>query len=586
MDGWPRTTSGAGPAPGSEQGFDLVVMYGQTEATARMAYLPPASAAAHPGTIGVPVPGGSFSLDPVPGMDDPGVGELVYSGPNVMLGYAEGPADLALGRTVRVLRTGDLGRLTAAGLYEVVGRRSRVAKLFGLRIDLAHLEARLAELGHPSTAVEADGALVLAVEGDCDPAGLRRRTAAELGLPTRCVRVCPVLELPRLHSGKPDLAAVGRLGRPPVVTPADGVLPLVRALLDRPDAGPQDTFVSLGGDSLSYVEVAVRLEAVLGALPADWHTRPLGSLAAGADPTRRPRLETGIGLRALAILLVVTTHVGVADLRGGAHLLMGVAGYNFARFHLGTPDRRARLAGIGRAVVRMVVPASAWAAGVVLLTDRWSLGTVAMVNQLTGPGHFSDSWQLWFVEALAWILLAVGALLTVPALDRAERARPFAAALAVVGVGLLLREVDLPGAPRVTVGDLVWLFGLGWAAARARSHLARAGVSALLLAALPGFFDSPWRATVVAVGMLLLVWAPSLPSTRLLSRVAAPLAAGSLYVYVTHFSVYPLLTGTSPVLAVAASVAVGLGYAWLCRTVARHLARARGTRVGAPVRMG
>jgi acyl-CoA synthetase (AMP-forming)/AMP-acid ligase II len=51
-------------ALGRRRGWDLFVMYGQTEATARMAYLPPALAESHPGAIGVPVPGGSFRLEP------------------------------------------------------------------------------------------------------------------------------------------------------------------------------------------------------------------------------------------------------------------------------------------------------------------------------------------------------------------------------------------------------------------------------------------------------------------------------------------------------------------------------------------
>ena len=68
-------------------GVDLVVMYGQTEATARMAYLPPALARRHPGAIGRAIPGGHLELRPVEGVPD-GVGELVYRGDNVMLGYA------------------------------------------------------------------------------------------------------------------------------------------------------------------------------------------------------------------------------------------------------------------------------------------------------------------------------------------------------------------------------------------------------------------------------------------------------------------------------------------------------------------
>ena len=65
-------------------------MYGQTEATARMAYLPPSLARRHPGAIGRAIPGGHLELRPVEGAPD-GVGELVYRGANVMLGYATEP---------------------------------------------------------------------------------------------------------------------------------------------------------------------------------------------------------------------------------------------------------------------------------------------------------------------------------------------------------------------------------------------------------------------------------------------------------------------------------------------------------------
>lgn len=55
---------------GRRRGWELFVMYGQTEATARMAYRPPRQAASKPGAIGIPVPGGSFRIDPVPGLEE------------------------------------------------------------------------------------------------------------------------------------------------------------------------------------------------------------------------------------------------------------------------------------------------------------------------------------------------------------------------------------------------------------------------------------------------------------------------------------------------------------------------------------
>ena len=119
------------------RGGRLYVMYGQTEATARIAYLPPEQAECHPDAIGRAIPGGSLSLVDEAGevIDVPEVpGELVYRGPNVMMGYAERRADLARGAEIEALRTGDLAVRRADGCYRIVGRLSRFSKLAGLRV--------------------------------------------------------------------------------------------------------------------------------------------------------------------------------------------------------------------------------------------------------------------------------------------------------------------------------------------------------------------------------------------------------------------------------------------------------------------
>ena len=181
---------------GERWGWDLVVMYGQTEATARMAYLPPQLARRHPGAIGVAIPGGSLELVQHDG-GDPDVGELVYRGPNVMMGYATTPSDLRRGSELDALRTGDLARRSEDGLFEIVGRSSRFAKLFGLRIDLDHLEDLLSDHGVRAWCVATDDALALLTTDGC-PARVEELVAAETGLPRSAVHVsrsprnCPV----------------------------------------------------------------------------------------------------------------------------------------------------------------------------------------------------------------------------------------------------------------------------------------------------------------------------------------------------------------------------------------------------------
>ncbi|MEV5084631.1 non-ribosomal peptide synthetase, partial [Streptomyces sp. NPDC056159] len=273
---------------GRRSGWEFFVMYGQTEATARMAYLPPHLAAEHPGTVGVPIPGGSFRLRPVDGHGSD-ARELVYSGPNVMLGYARGSADLSLGRTVRELHTGDLARRTSDGLYEIVGRRARFAKIFGLRIDPQRVETVLEQHGVTAyCAADGEALAVCALGAAGEETRIQRLIVAECGLPARAVRVRGLARLPRLATGKPDYEAVRRLTRPeePVPAPGEDLRRLYAEILDHADVTEDSSFVGLGGDSLCYVELSLRLEGALGRLPADWHTstiRELQALAAAPE---------------------------------------------------------------------------------------------------------------------------------------------------------------------------------------------------------------------------------------------------------------------------------------------------------------
>lgn len=120
-----------------EKHLEFFVMYGQTEATARMSFLPPEQLIDKLGAIGKPIKNGQFTIDPESS-------ELHYSGPNVFGGYAEGPADLQHFDSPRSLATGDLARQDQDGYYYITGRLKRIVKLFGIRINLDEIEQMLA----------------------------------------------------------------------------------------------------------------------------------------------------------------------------------------------------------------------------------------------------------------------------------------------------------------------------------------------------------------------------------------------------------------------------------------------------------
>lgn len=172
----------------------LFVMYGQTEAGPRMACLPPSATREKPGSVGVAMPGGAFAIED---------GEVVYRGPNVMMGYAETAADLARGDDQGgVLRTGDLGRLDDDGFLFITGRIKRIGKVFGVRINLDDVEREF-----PVAAVAGDDKLHVFTVGE-DTRALRSKIADWLGTHHTGVDVRAVEALPLLPNGKTDYRAL------------------------------------------------------------------------------------------------------------------------------------------------------------------------------------------------------------------------------------------------------------------------------------------------------------------------------------------------------------------------------------------
>ena len=185
-----------------ERGIRFWIMYGQTEATARISVLPHDRLAGRVGSVGQALPGGELTIVDA---DAEGVGAVSYRGPNVMQGYAERRADLAQGDQLGgVLDTGDLGRLDDEGNLWITGRAKRIAKVIGTRVSLDDLEAKLAVAGHPVAAVDDDDGVLVFVEGVDDTSGLPRSFERILGLPARSVRVRAVEQLPTTASGKID----------------------------------------------------------------------------------------------------------------------------------------------------------------------------------------------------------------------------------------------------------------------------------------------------------------------------------------------------------------------------------------------
>lgn len=192
----------------NDKGLKFIVMYGQTEATARMSYLPFTESIKKYGSIGIAIPGGRFSL-----IDDNGeevnspdtVGELVYYGDNVTLGYAESIEDLSLADQRKgKLVTGDLAKFDEDGYFYIVGRKKRFLKIFGTRIGLDEVEGLIkAEFNNITCAVDGkDDQMSIYIEDAARVDDVRIFICRKLGIAKSALKVFAVEEIAKNESGK------------------------------------------------------------------------------------------------------------------------------------------------------------------------------------------------------------------------------------------------------------------------------------------------------------------------------------------------------------------------------------------------
>ena len=122
---------------------EVYLMYGQTEATARLAYLAPEELRRRPGSAGVAIPGVELEVRDELGQPTCEAGELWARGPGAMLGYWNDANATDLALQDGWLRTGDLAKLDEQGFIYLLGRRSSELKLRGIRVDLVAITSAM-----------------------------------------------------------------------------------------------------------------------------------------------------------------------------------------------------------------------------------------------------------------------------------------------------------------------------------------------------------------------------------------------------------------------------------------------------------
>lgn len=188
---------------------ELYVMYGATEAAARLTYVEPAHLRDKIDSIGIPIPGVTMKV-----VDESGtelaqgqVGELVAQGANIMRGYWNDPEGSAAALGPHGYRTGDLGYRDEDGYFHIMGRRDSQLKVAGHRVNPQEIEDALIATG---LVIEA---AVLGIEDALSGTRLaalvvpKERGTSEQEILRACLALLPRHKLPG------ELALVGSLRR-------------------------------------------------------------------------------------------------------------------------------------------------------------------------------------------------------------------------------------------------------------------------------------------------------------------------------------------------------------------------------------
>lgn len=185
----------------------FIVMYGQTEAAPRIAYLPSEYGLQKIGYIGIPIPGGTIVLEDKNGnkIDEPFTeGELVYYGKNVSPGYAYNSSDLDYtDERHGVLHTGDLAIFDEEGFYRIVGRKSQFIKVFGNRISITECENILKDqFSFDCACGGKDDLLCIYLTDETLAENAKKFLADKLGIYFKAITYIIVPEIPKTSSGK------------------------------------------------------------------------------------------------------------------------------------------------------------------------------------------------------------------------------------------------------------------------------------------------------------------------------------------------------------------------------------------------
>jgi acyl-CoA synthetase (AMP-forming)/AMP-acid ligase II len=383
----------------------------------------------------------------------------------------------------------------------------------------------------------------------------------------------------------PDNAEAGEI---------DDVLSLFRHEFPGQDVGTTDSFESLGGDSLRYIQVSLAFESRFGHLPDNWERVSVAELQAGlkeAEVSSWRRLETVTLTRAFFMICIVALHTDAfiySSNWGAAYFLVLLAGYSVARFQLPEIIRSGSVRTLWGTIRYVAIPTVLMDALLELATRKFELPSLLLVSNYVDP-HTIKGYTFYFVEFYVQLLILSAVLFSFAKVREAFRARPMLSAFVLFLVFVAVdRTVEL-----VWDGDYNyhrtpwhygWSFALGMVIATAKDTRSQLLAMALSIASVLVVWHLTSAAFYVGGGCAIVLFVRSLLVPAPAKVLVAEIAGASMFIYLSHYQIISLVQkafgAPRPWVALFLSIIVGVigahFYAWLERKVLQAMRRRRG----------
>ena len=559
-------------------------------------------------TVGQPAGEGEVQLAPD--------GRIRIRGPQVARWRIDGEGLHELTDAEGWLQTNDLGHLRD-GCLHFDGRADDLINCGGQKVVPDQLEERIrarlkagmqVAVAKVPDAQRGDGVLV-AVAGDAGQAGQAREAAAaallEMGISAgSALHVMVLDELPVTGTGKVQRRVLAeRFARqqpaaPAPASPAPGEITDVLSLFQHEFPGqevlPEDSFESLGGDSLHYIQVSLALESRFGQLPDHWEQMSAAELQrqvkAGDAPAGSAgwrRLETVTLARAFFMVCIVALHTDAfvySSNWGAAYFLVMLAGYSVARFQLPEIIRSGSVRTLWGTIRYVAIPTILVDVALELATRKFEWPSLLLVSNYVDP-HTIQGYTFYFVEFYIQLLIFAALLFSFPPVREAFRARPMLSAVVLFLAAVAIdRSVE-----SIWNGDYNfhrtpwhygWCFALGMVIAAAKDMRSR--VLALMLSIISVLVV--WRLTSAAFyvggGCAAVLFVRSLVVPAPAKVLVAEIAGASMFIYLSHYQMISLVKKAfgepRPWLALCLSIVVGIIGAHLYALTERKVLRSIG----------